>query len=75
MEDTIDVLIQVSKELTKPMAVVKPLGDSLTTIEPVLKAHEKSLGEGLAIFSDIGVAFKAISKVIQNFEFVGRLAR
>jgi acyl-CoA synthetase (NDP forming) len=75
VEDTIDVLIQVSKELTKPMVVVMPLGDSMTTIEPVLKAHEKSLKEGLAIFSDMGVAIKSISKVIQNFEFVGRLAR
>jgi len=74
VEETINVLIDTSKELTKPMVVVMPLGDSLITIEPVLRAHERSLSEGLAIFSDINTAIKAVSKVIQHYEFVQKLA-
>jgi acetyltransferase len=69
IEDTIEVLIHVAKELTKPMAVVMPLGDSVDTIAPVLKAHEKGLSEGLAVFSNMETAIKAMSKVIQYHEF------
>jgi len=69
IEDTIEVLIRVAKELTKPMAVVMPLGDSVDTIAPVLKAHEQGISEGLAVFSDMETAIKAMSKVVQYHEF------
>jgi hypothetical protein len=69
IEETIEVLIRVAKELTKPMAVVMPLGDSVDTIAPVLKAHEKGVSEGLAVFPDMETAIKAMSKVIQYHEF------
>ena len=74
IEETITLLINTAKELGKPMAVVMPLGDSLGTIEPVLKAHEKGLKEGLAIFFDMSTAIKVISKVLQYYEFTHNLA-
>jgi acyl-CoA synthetase (NDP forming) len=74
VDDTIDVLIKVAKELTKPLVAVMPVGDDFTIIEPVLKAHEKGLRERLAIFSDMNVAIKAISKVIQYYQFVQKRA-
>lgn len=73
VEETIDVLINAAKELTKPMAVVMPSGDSLKIIGPVLKAHERGLTKGVPIFSDINVAIKAISKVVSYYEFVESL--
>lgn len=75
VEETINILINTAKELTKPMIVVMPLGDSMITIDPILKAHEKSLREGLAIFSDVSMAIKAISNVIQYYESAQNLAR
>jgi len=68
IDEVANVLICTAKTLAKPMTVVMPLGDSLDTMEPVLKAHEKCLEAGLAIFSDMGVAVKAISKLIQHHE-------
>jgi acetyltransferase len=69
IEDATDILIDIARRLPKPMAVVIPPGDSIDTIVPVLKAHEKGISQGLAIFSDMGIAVKAISKVFQYYQF------
>lgn len=74
VEDSIDVLIRTAKRMTKPLVAIMPVGDSLVTIEPVLKAHEKGLSEGLPVFTDITVAIKAISNVIRYYEFTRSLA-
>jgi acyl-CoA synthetase (NDP forming) len=69
VQKTIEALIDAARDLNKPMAVVMPFGDSIETIAPVMEAHEKAIEKGLAIFSDMGTAIKAISKVVQYCEF------
>ena len=68
IDEIANVMIRASKALPKPMVVVMPLGDSIETMEPVLKAQEKCIKAGLAIFSDLRVAIKAISNLINYYE-------
>ncbi|HIE17758.1 MAG TPA: hypothetical protein EYP71_06135 [Dehalococcoidia bacterium] len=65
VEEAVGTLVNTAKEVSKPMAVVIPLGDDLRIIDTVLKAHKKCLSEGLAAFSDVEKAVKAMSKLAE----------
>lgn len=67
IEEAVDVLVNTAKEISKPMAAVIPVGDTADTIEPVLRAQTRCLKGGLAVFSDMEVAIKAVSKLVRYY--------
>jgi hypothetical protein len=68
IDEVTDILIRTAKSLQKPMIAVMPLGDTMNTIQPVLRAHNKCLKEGVAVFSEIEIAIRSISRLIQYHE-------
>jgi acyl-CoA synthetase (NDP forming) len=67
-----EVLIRLSKTLTKPLAVVFYAGGRLETIAAVMEAQQKCLEGGLAVYSTVEAAAKAINRFLQYHEFIER---
>ena len=71
VEEAVETLVNTAKGIPKPIAVVIPLGDDLRIIDIVLEAHRKCLSGGLAAFSDMEKAVKAMSKLAEYWAPVG----
>ncbi len=68
IDEVANLLIETSRSLSKPMAVVMPLGDTFDISSAVSNAHEKCINAGLAVYSDVQDATTAISKLIAYYE-------
>lgn len=67
-EDLGRALIEAKKSLAKPFAVVFLPGQSVQIFESILQIQRKCLEEGVACFSSLDIAIKAISKLITYYE-------
>ncbi len=67
-EDLGKALIEAKKRLSKPFAVVFLPGLSVQIFESILQIQRKCLEEGVACFSSLDIAIKAISKLITYYE-------
>lgn len=67
-----ETLIRLSKTLTKPLAVVFYAGGRLETVAAVMEAQQRCLEGGLAVYSTIEAAAKAISRFLRYHEFIER---
>ncbi len=70
LEETVDILIETAKTLTKPMVVALYAGASLETIAAVAQAQQRCLEAGLAVYPTVEAAVKAVSKVIRYHQFI-----
>ena len=67
-EDISRGLIEAKKTLNKPLAVAFLPGQSVEVFESVIEIQRKCLKEGVACFSGLDSAVKAISKLITYYE-------
>jgi len=69
LEQTVDILIEMAKTLTKPVALVLYAGARLDAIGAVAQAQRRCLDAGLPVYYTIEAAAKAVSKVIRYYNF------
>ena len=67
-EDISRGLIEAKKTLNKPLAVVFLPGQSVEVFESIIQIQRKCLKEGVACFSSLDSAIKAVSKLITYYE-------
>ena len=73
LDEAIDILVKLWRQLTKPMVIVLYAGGRLETINAVLKAQKRCLEAGLPVYSNIPSAAKAVSRFIRYYEFLDNL--
>jgi len=64
------VLIDTAKTLSKPVVSLWTSSGTIASIEPALQASEMCIKAGLPVFSSMETAAKAISKLIQHYEYM-----
>jgi acyl-CoA synthetase (NDP forming) len=69
IDQAAQVLIDSSKTLSKPLAVVVTLGDDINVIGMEMEAQQKMLKAGVPTFSTVEAAILAISKMAKYWEF------
>jgi acyl-CoA synthetase (NDP forming) len=67
---TMDILIETVKTMTKPVVVVLYPGARLDVISAVAQAQQRCLEARLPVYSTIEAAAKAVSKLIRYHEFI-----
>ena len=67
-------MINTSKTLSKPLAVIMPMGDRFEIGNAAVKAHEKCTESGLAVFADMEDAVRAIGNLTAFYEHIRSFA-
>jgi len=70
LEQTMDILIETVKTMTKPVVVVLYPGARLDVISAVAQAQRRCLEARLAVYYTIEAAAKAVSKIIRYNKFI-----
>ena len=73
LDEAIDVLIRLSKQLTKPLVVVLYAGGRIETIGVAIKEQNRCLEAGLPVYPNVSSAVKAISRFMTYHEFLDRV--
>ncbi len=72
LDETIGILLKLSKRLSKPLVIVLYSGGRAETINAVLLAQQKCLEAGIPVYPSVPSAAKAISRFIGYYEFLDR---
>jgi hypothetical protein len=72
MDETIGILIRLSKTLTKPLVPVLYAGERAETMNAVLLAQGMCLEAGLPVYPSVPSAARALSRFIGYYEFLDR---
>ena len=70
LDEAFDVLIKLSKQLTKPLVVVLYAGNHIDTIGAAMKEQNRCLEAGLPVYPNVNSAVKAISRFMSYHEFL-----
>jgi acyl-CoA synthetase (NDP forming) len=73
LNETIGILIKISNQLVKPLAMVLYAGEKAESINAVLLARPKCLAAGIPVFSSVPSAAKALSRFIGYHEYIDRI--
>ncbi len=74
LDETISILLKLSKQLSKPLVIVLYAGGRAETINAVLQAQQKCLEAGIPVYPSVPSAAKALSRFIGYHEFLDRKA-
>jgi acyl-CoA synthetase (NDP forming) len=74
LDEAINILIKLSKQLSKPLVIVLYAGERAETINAVIQAKKKCLEAGLPVYPSVSSAAKAVSRFIGYHEFLDRTA-
>jgi acyl-CoA synthetase (NDP forming) len=72
LDETISILLKLSKQLSKPLVIVLYAGGRAETINAVLQAQQKCLEAGIPVYPSVPSAAKALSRFIGYHEFLDR---
>jgi len=68
VEDISGALMRAKKTLTKPFVLVFLAAQSVEVFESILRIQRKCMEEGIACFSSLDAAIKAVSKLITYYQ-------
>ena len=74
LDEAFDVLIKLSKQLTKPLIVVLYAGNHIETIGVAMKQQNRCLEAGLPVYPNVNSAVKALSRYMSYQEFLDRVS-